>query len=173
MKKAAKKQKPKRAKEEIQTEENAGGLKIGQEIKANLFKRGDAVDISGVSIGKGFQGGMKRWGWHGGPAGHGSRHHRHVGSIGASATPSRTIKGFNMPGQMGAKNITTQGLRIMDVDLENNLLLVKGAVPGAKNGIIVINRSKKKAWRDLDAQPEVVKHKVNPMKQSKGAAGKK
>ncbi len=148
--------------------------KVGEEIKADIFKAGDFVEIIGKSIGKGFQGGMKRWNWDGGPAGHGSMHHRRVGSIGASADPSRTLRGTNMPGQMGAKRVTVQGLRIMEVDVDNNLILIKGAVPGCKNSIITIHRSLKKAFRALDEEKVVTKHKVNPMKQSKAKAkGKK
>lgn len=82
--------------------------KVGQEVKADCFKPGEYVDVTGTSIGKGFQGGMKRWHWSGGPAGHGSMHHRRVGSIGASADPSRTLRGTNMPGQMGDKKATVQ-----------------------------------------------------------------
>jgi len=148
--------------------------KVGEDIKADIFKAGDFVEIVGTSVGKGFQGGMKRWNWDGGPAGHGSMHHRRVGSIGASADPARTLRGTNMPGQMGSKRVTVQGLRVIDVDIENNLILIKGAVPGHKNSIITINRSLKKAFRSLDEEKVVVKHKVNPMKQSKAKAkGKK
>jgi len=150
--------------------------KVGQEIKADIFKAGDFVDVTGISVGKGFQGGMKRWGWSGGPGGHGSNHHRRVGSIGASADPSRTVRGFNMPGHMGAKTATIQGLRVMDVDLEHNVLLIKGAVPGHKNGIVSVNMSRKKQWKDLNEKVVYVERKVNPMKQSKaksGAASKK
>ncbi|MCD4781454.1 MAG: 50S ribosomal protein L3 [Candidatus Omnitrophica bacterium] len=146
---------------------------VGQEIRADFFKAGDFIDITGTSIGKGFQGGMKRWHWSGGPGGHGSMHHRRVGSIGASADPSRTFRGFNMPGQMGNKRATIQGLRVMDVDIENNFILVKGGVPGHKNAFLTIKRSKKKAFRSLDEVQEVVVRKINPMKQSKAKAGKK
>lgn len=144
---------------------------VGQELKADLFRPGEYVDVSGVSIGKGFQGGMKRWGWAGGPAGHGSMHHRRVGSIGSSATPSRTYPNTRMPGHMGAKRVTTQNLRVMVVDPEKNILLIHGAVPGARNTIVEINRSFKRAYRSLDEQKAVVIKKVNPMKQSKAKAG--
>jgi len=147
--------------------------KIGQEIKADFFKPGDYVDVRGKTVGKGFQGGMKRFGWSGGPAGHGSMHHRRVGSIGACADPSRTFKGRNMPGQMGSDMTITQGLRVMDVNVENNILAIKGSIPGHKNTIILINRSIKKAWRALDEEKVVVVRKVNPMKQSKAKAGTK
>jgi len=144
--------------------------KVGQELKADVFKAGDYVDVTGISIGKGFQGGMKRWGWSGGPGGHGSMHHRRVGSIGASADPSRTVRGRHMPGQMGGCQSTTQGLRVMEVDKDNNFILVKGAVPGHRNAVITINRSQKKEYQSLDEKKAVVIHKVNPMKQSKAQA---
>jgi large subunit ribosomal protein L3 len=147
--------------------------KVGMEIKADVFRVGDFLDVTGTSIGKGFQGGMKRHNWSGGPAGHGSRHHRRVGSIGASAYPARVVKGFPMPGQMGNKRVTTQGLKVIEVDLENNIVLLAGAVPGHKNSLIAMNISQKKAWKDPNEVKVIVKHKVNPMKQSKAAAGKK
>lgn len=118
--------------------------KVGQELKVDLFKPGDFVDIRGVSIGKGFQGGMKRWHWHGGPQTHGSTSHRRVGSIGSTTTPGRVWKGHHLPGHMGAKTSTTQNLRVMKIDLEKNLLLVKGSVPGHKNSYLVIRKAKKK-----------------------------
>src|SRR3989338_7829512 len=144
--------------------------KVGQELKADVFKPGEFVDVRGTSIGKGFQGGMKRWHWMGGPAAHGSMHHRRVGSIGASADPSRTLRGTNMPGHMGCKRITVQGLRVMDVNAENNTILLKGAVPGYQNTLLTINRSQKKAFKSLDEKKPVIAHKVNPMKQSKAKA---
>jgi large subunit ribosomal protein L3 len=148
--------------------------KVGQELKADFFRPGDFVDVTGTTIGKGFQGGMKRWGWSGGPAAHGSMHHRRVGSIGASADPSRTLKGTNMPGHMGNKRVTVQGLRVMDVDPEHNTLLIQGAVPGHPNTILSINRSQKKVFKSLDEKKSFVVRKVNPMKQSKAAVkGKK
>lgn len=117
---------------------------IGQELKADLFKPGDFVDVTGVSIGKGFQGGMKRWHWHGGPQTHGSTSHRRVGSIGSTTTPGRVWKGHHMPGHMGAATVTVQNLRVIKVDAENNLLMVKGAVPGHKNGYLIVKKAKKK-----------------------------
>jgi len=147
--------------------------KIGDQIKSDLFKAGDFVDVTGTSIGKGFQGGMVRWNWNGGPAAHGSMHHRRVGSIGASSDPSRVYRGTHMPGHMGMDTVTVQSLRVMRVDADQNLILVKGAVPGHKNGVVVINLSKKRVFKSLDevkvSQSTV---KKNPMKQSKAAAGK-
>lgn len=117
---------------------------IGQELKADLFKAGDFVDVTGTSIGKGFQGGMKRWHWHGGPKTHGSTSHRRVGSIGSTTTPGRVWKGHHLPGHMGAQKTTVQNLKVMKVDVEKNILLVKGAVPGYKNNYLFIKKAKKK-----------------------------
>ncbi len=147
-------------------------LKVGQEFKADFFKAGDFVDVTGTSIGKGFQGGMVRWNWGGGPAAHGSMHHRRVGSIGSSSDPSRVYKGQHMPGHMGMDTVTVSNLRVMRVDADSNLILVKGAVPGHKNGLVLINKAKKKAWRSLEDKRENIVVKRNPMKQSKAAAKK-
>jgi len=147
---------------------------VGQEIKSDLFKPGDFVDVTGISKGKGFQGGVKRWHWSGGPKTHGSMHHRRVGSIGASADPSRVYKGTHMPGQMGARRVSIQGLRVMQVDPENNLLLVKGAVPGHRRSLLAIRLSKKKLYQSLEEKKARHAKSRNPMKQSKGKAkGKK
>jgi len=121
-----------------------GEFQIGQELKVDMFKIGDFVDITGTTIGKGFQGGMKRWNWAGGPETHGHTSHRRVGSIGSTTTPGRVWKGHHMPGHMGNVTQTTQNLKVVRVDLENNLLLVEGAVPGHKNGYLVIKKAKKK-----------------------------
>ena len=118
--------------------------KIGDELKVDLFCEGDYVDVSGISIGKGFAGGMKRWHWKGGPRTHGSTSHRRVGSIGSSTTPGRVFRGHHMPGHMGAQKVTVQNLKIIKVDLANNLLLVEGGVPGHKNGYLVITKALKK-----------------------------
>jgi len=163
---------PMRTIKEFSSTENSG-YKIGQEIKVDIFKPGDYVDITGTSIGKGFQGGMKRHGWSGGPAAHGSMHHRRVGSISSSACPSRTFRGRTMPGHMGNKTVTIQGLRVMGIESDKNLILVKGAVPGCRNGIVLVNISQKKFHKSLDEKMAVVAHKVNPMKQSKAQVGAK
>lgn len=118
--------------------------KVGDELKVDLFSEGDFVDVSGISIGKSFQGGMKRWHWKGGPRTHGSTSHRRVGSIGSSTTPGRVFRGHHMPGHMGAEKATIQNLKVIKVDLENNLLLVEGGVPGHKNGYLVITKALKK-----------------------------
>jgi large subunit ribosomal protein L3 len=119
-------------------------FKVGDEIKVDIFKDGDFVDVIGMSIGKGFQGGMKRWNWMGTPMTHGSMSHRRIGSIGASSDPSRVVKGKSMPGHMGYDKVTVQNLKVIKVDLANNLLVIKGAVPGPKNGILEIRKSIKK-----------------------------
>jgi large subunit ribosomal protein L3 len=118
--------------------------KIGDLIKADLFKAGDYVDVSGISKGKGFAGGMTRWNWHGGPQTHGSMSHRRIGSAGSSTTPGRVWKGHHMPGHLGSVKVTVQNLRVVKADAENNILLVRGAVPGAKNSYLVIRKAKKK-----------------------------
>lgn len=163
---------PLRSIREFESSDNKD-YQVGKEVKTDIFKPGDYVDVSGVSQGKGFQGGMKRWNWSGGPAGHGSMHHRRVGSIGASADPSRTLVGTHMPGHMGARKVTVQSLRVMQIDVEKNLLLVEGAVPGHKNTLLTINRSKKKAYRSLEEKAAHSGKKRNPMKQSKGRVVKK
>jgi len=124
--------------------ESGKEYKVGEEMKVDLFKVGDFVDITGTSLGKGFQGGMKRWNWQGGPMTHGSTSHRRVGSLGSSTTPGRVWKGHHLPGHMGARKVTIQNLEVVKVDLENNLLLVKGAVPGYKNNYLLINKAKKR-----------------------------
>jgi len=147
---------------------------VGQEIKTDVFKPGDFVDVTGVSKGKGFQGGMKRWHWSGGPDTHGSMHHRRVGSVGASADPSRIYKGQHMPGHMGSRKVSVQGLRVMQVYPDHNLILVKGAVPGCRRSLLSIYLSKKRAFQSLDEKKARHGKSRNPMKQSKGKAkGKK
>ncbi len=126
-------------------------VKVGQEIKADIFKDGDFVDVTGTTIGKGFQGGMKRWHWQGGPMTHGSTSHRRVGSIGSSTTPGRVFRGHHMPGHMGASGMTTQNLRVVKIDVDNNIILVKGAIPGHKNAYVVIKKAKKKGNKPLAA----------------------
>jgi large subunit ribosomal protein L3 len=115
--------------------------KVGQLLGADIFQQGDHVDISGISIGKGFQGGIKRWGWAGGKKSHGSMHHRRVGSIGASSYPSRVTKGHQMPGRMGGVRKTIQNLEIVKIDKENNIIAVKGSVPGNENSYLEIRES--------------------------------
>lgn len=118
-------------------------LQPGDEINIDIFKTGDRVDVSGTTKGKGFQGVIKRYGFKGGPGGHGSHFHRAPGSIGQCADPSKVYKGKKMPGQMGNKPMTTQNLEVVDVDLEKNLIVVRGAVPGAPGGLVVVKQSVK------------------------------
>jgi large subunit ribosomal protein L3 len=118
--------------------------KIGEELKVDMFKPGDYVDVTGISIGKGFQGGMKRWHWAGGQQTHGSTSHRRIGSSGSSTTPGRVWKGHRMPGHMGAQKKTLQNLQVVKADSLNGLLLVKGAVPGCKDSYLVIRKARKK-----------------------------
>jgi len=126
------------------TKDPAKEYKIGEELKADLFKEGDFVDITGISIGKGFQGGMKRWNWKGGPKTHGSTSHRRIGSLGSSTTPGRVWKGHHLPGHMGNIQVTVQNIKVVKVDVANNLILVKGAVPGHKNNYLIVKKAKKK-----------------------------
>ncbi len=111
---------------------------VGDEIKADVFCEGDKVDVTGISKGHGFQGTVKRWGTHRGPMSHGSGYHRGVGSMGACSTPSRVMKNKRLPGHMGVEQVTVQNLVVVKVDAEKNILLVKGAVPGPKGGIVTI-----------------------------------
>ncbi len=120
-----------------------GDVAVGQVIKADLFKKGDWVDVIGVSKGKGFQGVVKRHHYSGGPESHGSMFHRAPGSIGASSFPSRVWKGKTLPGHMGAERVTTQRLKVIESRPDENLLFVRGAVPGAANGLLVVRKSKK------------------------------
>jgi large subunit ribosomal protein L3 len=123
--------------------ENVDQFNVGDKIGATLFEAGEYIDVTGTSIGKGFQGVIKRWGFKGGRASHGSRFHRAPGSIGCSATPSRVFKNKKMPGQLGNEQVTIQRLQVVRVDAADNFLLIKGAVPGAKNGLVVIKSSVK------------------------------
>lgn len=154
--------------------ETAENFEVGQEIKVDIFKSGDLLDIQGASIGKGFAGGMKKWHWRGGPGSHGSMFHRRIGSVGASSFPSRTWPGHHMPGRLGGTNVTVQNLEVLKVDAEKNIIVVKGSVPGGDQSLLYIRRSLK--------QPAGVKPKAalkksdkkDPLKASKqAAAGKK
>jgi large subunit ribosomal protein L3 len=118
-------------------------LTPGETVTVEAFEAGEKVKVSGVSIGKGFQGTVKRHNFSRGPVTHGSHNIRKPGSIGASATPSRVFKGIRMAGQMGAKRITQVGLTVVDRDAEQNLLLVKGAVPGHKNALVVVREDRR------------------------------
>jgi large subunit ribosomal protein L3 len=130
------------------TDGDQGELKAGSEIKADLFKEGEKVDVTGTTIGKGFAGVMKRHNFAGGYASHGnSVSHRAPGSIGQRQTPGRVFKGRRMSGHMGVARRTTENLRVVQVDLERNLLLIRGAVPGAEGGQVIVRASLKAARR--------------------------
>ena len=123
--------------------EDAENYELGQEIKADVFAAGDKIDVSAVSKGKGFQGAIKRHGQSRGPMAHGSKFHRHAGSNGAASDPSKVFKGKKMPGHMGHKKVTVQNLEVVRVDMDNNLILVKGAVPGPKKSLVTIKETVK------------------------------
>lgn len=124
--------------------ENAGEYTPGESvIKADIFAEGDKVDVTARSKGKGYAGGLKRYGLKSGPSGHGSKYHRHAGSNGSATTPGRVMKGKKMPGHKGMVQVTVQNLEIVKVDAENDLLLVKGAVPGAKKALVTIRETVK------------------------------
>lgn len=123
--------------------EDAESYELGQEIKADIFAAGDKIDATAISKGKGFQGAIKRHNQSRGPMAHGSKYHRHAGSNGACSDPSKVFKGKKMPGHMGAVRITVQNLEVVRVDAEQNLILVKGAVPGPKKSLVMIKESTK------------------------------
>ncbi len=123
--------------------EDIDQFNIGDTIDASIFNSGDLIDVTGVSIGKGYQGVIKRWNFQGGRASHGSRFHRAPGSIGCSATPSRVFKNTKLPGHMGNAKVTIQRLKIVRIDADDNLILIKGAVPGSANGLVMIKDSVK------------------------------
>lgn len=126
---------------EFRLEDSA--LSVGDEIKAEVFEAGEKIDVSGISKGKGFAGPMKRWGLHRGPMAHGSGYHRGSGSMGACSNPGRVMKGKKLPGHMGVVKVTIQNLEIVKVDAENELILIKGAIPGNKGGLVTIRNSVK------------------------------
>ena len=123
--------------------ESVEGVKVGDEVKADVFVAGEKVDIQGITKGKGFQGVIKRHGQHRGPMGHGSMYHRRPGSMGATSTPGRVFKGKKLPGHMGVEKVTVQNLEVVKVDLDKNALLIKGSVPGNKGSILKIKLSVK------------------------------
>ena len=123
--------------------ENAADYNLADEIKADIFEAGDKVDATAISKGKGFQGAIKRHGQHRGPMTHGSKFHRHQGSNGACSSPSKVFKGKGMPGHMGSVKVTVQNLEVVRVDAENDLLLIKGSVPGPKKALVTLRESVK------------------------------
>ena len=123
--------------------ENAEEYTVGQEIKADIFAAGDKIDATATSKGKGYAGGIKRHGLKSGPSAHGSKYHRHAGSNGMASDPRKVFKGKKMPGQMGAERVTIQNLEIVKVDADQNIILVKGAVPGPKKSLVMLKESVK------------------------------
>ena len=123
--------------------ENATEYSVKDEIKADIFAAGDKIDATAISKGKGFQGAIKRHGQSRGPMAHGSKFHRHAGSNGSATTPGRVFKGKKMPGHMGNKKVTVQNLEVVKIDVENNLILVKGAVPGPKKSLVTLKETVK------------------------------
>ena len=123
--------------------DNAGEYEVGQEIKADIFAAGDKIDATAVSKGKGFQGAIKRHNQSRGPMTHGSKFHRHAGSNGSASDPSKVFKGKKTPGQMGNKKIAVQNLEVVRVDVETNVILVKGAVPGPKKSLVTLKETVK------------------------------
>ena len=123
--------------------DDAESYEVAQEIKADVFAAGEKIDATAISKGKGFQGAIKRHGQHRGPMTHGSKYHRHAGSNGSASDPSKVFKGKKMPGHMGAKQITVQNLEVIRVEAQNNLILVKGAVPGPKKALVTIKSTVK------------------------------
>lgn len=119
------------------------GIKVGDELKADVFEAGEKIDVQGTSKGKGFQGVIKRHGQHRGPMGHGSMYHRRPGSMGATSTPGRVFKGKKLPGHMGRVTVTIQNLDVVKVDMDKNVILVKGSVPGAKGTILKVKSAVK------------------------------
>lgn len=122
--------------------EDPDSYQVGQEIKADIFAQGEKVDIVGTTKGKGFAGGIERHGFHRGPMAHGSKYHRRPGSLGAKG-PARVFKGRKLPGHLGAERVTVQNLEIVKVDADRNLLAVRGAIPGPKGGLVIVQPSSK------------------------------
>ena len=144
---------PKRFLKEIRNVD-VSAYTLGQEVKADIFTVGEMVDVSGVSKGKGFQGVIKRFGQSRGPMGHGSQYHRGVGSLG-TLLPMHVLKGKKLPGHMGHKLVTVQNLEVVEIDLENNIILVKGNVPGPKKSLVIIKSAIKHEGK-VNAQDELI-----------------
>jgi len=141
---------------ELKVKAGGDAVKPGDQILVNMFTKGDRVDVIATSRGKGFQGVMKRHHFRGGAATHGSMFHRAPGSIGASSFPSRVVKGMRAAGRMGGDRVTTRNLQVVSVDLDQHLLVLRGAVPGAPNGVVIVRQA---VARKKDPQPQVEKKK--------------
>lgn len=118
-------------------------LELKKEIGVDIFKVGDIVNVRAKSKGRGFQGGMKRYGWHGGPGSHGSTSHRRIGSVGATTYPGRVVKGHHMPGHMGNRYITIQNLKVLKIDKAKEVIFLQGAIPGWRNSVVLIKKMNK------------------------------
>ncbi len=147
---------PTRVRREVKVAPGAEGPKTGEQVLVDIFAKGDRVDVIATSRGKGFQGVMKRHNFRGGAATHGSMFHRAPGSIGASSFPSRVIKGMRAAGRMGGDRVTTRNLKVVSIDTGNHLLILRGAVPGAPGGVVVVRRA---VARKPDPKPQVEKKK--------------
>ncbi len=162
--------KPKRFLKEFRVKDTAN-YKVGQQIDVDVFAAGDFVDITGISMGKGFQGGVRRHGWKGGDAGHGSMFHRAVGSIESGPRLTRVTPGHPMPGHMGTDTVTVTNLEVVKVDKEKHLLIIKGSVPGADKSYLVIKEALKLPKGSLRAQRRITP--PAPLKKKKEGAWKK
>lgn len=135
-----------------------GEWTVGQQLTVELFKEHELVDVTGVSIGKGFQGGVRRWGWKGGAKTHGSTTHRAPGSIGSTTTPGRVFRGHHLPGHMGHDRVTVQNARIVGVDVEHHLLLIEGPIPGPERELVIVTKSIKRPG--VIRKPQVIQSVV-------------
>ena len=147
---------PTRVRREVKVAPGGDAVKVGDQVLVDIFAAGERVDIIGTSRGRGFQGVIKRHNFAGGAASHGSMFHRAPGSIGASSYPSRVVKGMRAAGRMGGDRVTTRNLKVVRVDAENHVLVVRGAVPGAPGGIVVVRRA---VAAKPEPQPQVEKPK--------------
>ncbi len=120
--------------------DNVDDYKIGQQLGVDLFKPGEKVAVSGITRGRGFAGGMRRWGWHGGPQTHGSMSHRRIGSLGSGTSPGRALRGRTLPGHYGVERVTVRNLKVVKVEAERGVLYVEGAVPGHRGGIVHVRK---------------------------------
>lgn len=120
--------------------DSVDGYQVGQELKVDIFKPGEFVNVTGWTKGRGFAGGMKRWGWHGGPASHGSMSHRRIGSLGAGSSPGRALPGRTLPGHYGCERVTIKNLKVVKVDPEQGVIYVRGAVPGYRGARVLIRK---------------------------------
>ncbi len=153
---------------EVPLGEGDEAIEVGAVVDSTIFDRGDRVDVTGVSKGRGFAGVIKRHGFSGGPGSHGGMFDRLPGSMGASTFPARIFKGKRLPGHMGDQRATVQGLLVVDVQPEANAILLRGAVPGGRNGLVLLRRSIKSKGRGLEKPKEQVRS-LNPLKASKRA----